>query len=179
MGDMSDLEVQKRLWGRDGHGIPGANPNYAGRVGILAVVIVVILSVVFVILSDHSPEEPNMRYFNQYVSDVAPGDIQQTQFPQALVNSPAASSTIAHDLVRTLRGEDRSLLSGHWPLGVRRDIKRFVSINQQQISVLNKYPSASTAERTNLLTEQIADVIHALTYDVAIHETLNADESGT
>jgi hypothetical protein len=176
MGDMSDLEVQKRLWGRDGHGIPGANPNYAGRVGILAVVVVVILSVTFVILSDHSPEMPNMRYFNQYVSDVAPGDVQQTQFPQALVNSPAAASTIVHDLVRTLRSEDRSLVAGQWPVGVRRDIKRFVAINQQQISVLNMYPSASKSERSSLITKQVDDAIHALKYDVAIHESLNTAE---
>jgi hypothetical protein len=175
---MSDLEVQKRLWGRKGHGIPGANPNYAGRVGILGVVVVVILSVAFVILSDHSPEMPNARYFNQYVSDVAQGDAQQTQLPQALVNSPAATSTIVHDLVRTLRTEDRNILTGQWPVGVRRDLKRFVAINQQQISVLKKYPSASTSERSNLLSKQIDDVIHALTYDVAIHETLNAAESG-
>jgi len=174
---MSDLEVQKRLWGRDGHGIPGANPNYAGRVGIGAVVIAIIISVGFVTVTDHTPKLPDTRYVNQYNNDVAEGDLLQTRLPLSLQNHPASSTTIVHTLVRTLLTEDRSLMTGHWPIDVQRDIAKFVTINKQEISVLNNYPSASASERTNLLWKQISVAGHALTFDTAIHISLNNDLS--
>jgi hypothetical protein len=174
MGDMSDLEVQKRLWGRDGHGIPGANPHFAGRAGIIgSVVVTVVLFVGFVTLTDHTPKVPGWRDYDQFSNDVAKGDLLQTQLPQSLQNSPAASSTIVLDLVRTLHSEDRRLLTKHWPIRVERDMERFVTLNEQQIAVLNMYSSASASERNSFLTKQVTVAGRALSYDAAIHDSLD------
>lgn len=174
MGNMSDLEVQKRLWGRDGHGIPGANPNYAGRAGIGALVIVIILIVAFVSVTDHTPKMPDPVYFDQYNSDVVNGNALQSGFRQVVQSGPAASSTpFVHELAGALVIEDQSLLAQQWPTGVQRDVLRLVTTNQHQISVLNAYPTASASERTSLLTKQITDMSRADSYNAAIRVALN------
>ena len=173
MGDMSDLEVQKRLWGRDGHGIPGANPNYAGRAGIGALIIAIILSVAFVTVTDHTPLIPDM-YFDTYNAYVVNGNGLQSGLRQVFHNSPGGGlSTVEHELAGALLIEDRNLLSQQWPVGVERDVERFVTINQQEISVLNMYPSASASERNSLLAVQVAEVSLADFYNAAIQIKLD------
>jgi hypothetical protein len=166
---MSDLEVQKRLWGRSGHGIPGANPNYAGRAGIGALVIAIILSVAFVTVTDHTPKMPATQYYEAYNAYVVNGNALQSGLRQVFHNSPGAGlASFEHELAGALLIEDRNLLSQQWPTGVERDVERFVAINQEQISVLNRYPSASASKRLSLLAKQIADVSRADSYNATI-----------
>jgi len=170
---MSDLEVQKRLWGRDGHGIPGANPNYAGRAGIGALIIAIILSVAFVTVTDHTPKIPDM-YFDTYNAYVVNGNALQSGLRQVFHNRPGGGlSTVEHELAGALLIEDRNLLSQQWPIGVERDVERFVTINQQEISVLNMYPSASASERKSLLAVQIAEVSLEDSYNATIRIKLD------
>src|SRR5664280_1119683 len=167
---MSDLEEQKRMWGRDGHGIPGANPNFAGRMGIIgAAVVLIALITSFVFLTGGNTPT---KVATQYLADTAKDDSLQLQLDQSLYISPASSSTIVHKLVRTLRTEDRRLSSEHWPKSVEGNVKTLVTINQQQISDLNKYVSASKSERVILLTQQNNDASNAADCGSLIRVTL-------
>lgn len=169
IGGMSDLEVQKRLWGRDGHGIPGANPHYAGRAGIAVLVLALLFAVAFVTLTDHSAKVPDGSYYDGYVSVVVNGDVLQTGLAHELqASTKKQSSSVVGQLVVTLLGEDRLLLSEQWPLRVQGDIARFVRINRQQISVLQEYLSSSSSQRSTLLRKQGALARHALAYDAKI-----------
>ena len=172
---MSDLEAQKRLWGRDGLGIAGANPNYAARVGISAVVVLIVLGGAFVLLTGtHTPT----KAATQYVTDVANGDALQLQLDQAHSTSSARSSIIVHSLVQTLLKEDRRLSIEHWPARVEGDVETLVTINQQ-ISVLNKYAPASSSARSALLKQQTNDAYQADFYDTQIRALLDANPVGS
>jgi hypothetical protein len=172
---LSDLEAQKRLWGRDGLGIAGANPNYAARVGISAVVVLIVLGGAFVLLTGtHTPT----KAATQYVTDVANGDALQLQLDQAHSTSSARSSIIVHSLVQTLLKEDRRLSIEHWPARVEGDVETLVTINQQ-ISVLNKNTLASSPERAILLTPQNNDASRAADCDSLIRVTLGLRPQGS
>jgi hypothetical protein len=174
---VSDLEVQKKLWGRDGHGIPGVNPNYAGHVGMIAAAgVLIVVGGAFVFLAGgHTQSKTATRY----ITDVAKDDSMQPQLDQSLYTSSAKSSTIVHDLVQTLLKEDRRLSTQHWPIRVKVDIETLVGINQEQIAVLNKYASASSSERAVLLNQLYNDAHVAAFYDSQIRALLDANPVGT
>jgi hypothetical protein len=173
MRDMDSLEAQKRLWGHDGHGIPGANPNYASRVRILAAagVLIVVAGAFAFLAGGHTLSKTAARY----IADVKKGDTMQSQFEQSLHNSPAKSLTIVHDLAQTLRNEDRRLLAQHWPGEVKYSMELLVSSNQDQISDLNKYALASPARRIQLLNQQSEDANQATYADSTIRSELDAN----
>jgi hypothetical protein len=170
---VSDLEVQRRLWGRNGHGIPGANPHYAGRAGIAAAIIAIIFVVAFVTLTSHSPKLSDMRSYDQFASDVASGNTLQTQLPQALKDHPKESSSIVHRLAGTLIEEDTLLEAGPWPLRVQGDIANFVRLNRQQISDLRLYLTSPASKRHSLLATQVSVAGHAVTFDAIIKDALD------
>jgi hypothetical protein len=174
---VSDLEEQKRNWGREGHGIPGANPNYAGRVRILAVAGVLILGGgVFVFLTGgHTQTKTAARY----IADVKKDDSVQPQLDVSLHHHPAKSEAIVHDLIETLQREDRRLSSQHWPTHLEGDIQALVSYNQQQVAVLEKYASASPSERPALLKQQNNDAYQSEFYDSQIRSAIDANPVGS
>ena len=156
---------------------PGHNPNYAARVRLIgAAVALIVLSGAFVLLTGaHTPD----KIATQYNIDVAKDDSLQPQLDQALHTSPAESSTIVHYLVQTLLKEDRRLSAGHWPTHVAFAIETLVTINQQQISVLNKYAAASLSERAILLQQQSNDALSAAYYDSQIRVMLGASPTNS
>ena len=156
---MGGLEVQKKHWGREGHGIPGANPNYAGRISMLvAAGVLIVAGGAFVLFARGDAPD---KTATQYIADVSKYDSMQPQLDQALRTSPAKSPTIVHDLVRTLLKEDQRLSSQHWPARLKGDIGTLVTLNQKQISVMNKYLSASSSERAVLLKRENSDAYFA------------------
>jgi hypothetical protein len=177
MGHVDDLQVQKRLWGRDGHGIPGANPNYSGRVRVLAAAGVLILAggAFALITSGHSQSHTATRY----VADVARGDSLESKIDQSLRESPAQSGTIVHDLIRTLRVEDQRLSTQHWPDNIEYNVEVLIHDNQQQISVLNKYSSASSSQRVALLRRAYEDAYNSEYLDTQIRGALDATPAVT
>jgi hypothetical protein len=177
MGEVDDLQVQKKLWGRDGHGIAGANPNYAGRVRVLAAAGVVILAggAFALITGGHTQSQTAARY----VADVARGDSLESKIDQSLRDSPAKSLSIVHGLVQTLRVEDQRLSTQHWPADIKFNIGFLIHDNQQQISVLNKYASASSSERVALLRQQYVDASSSEYLDAQIRGALDATPTVT
>jgi hypothetical protein len=170
---VDDLAVQKRLWGHDGHGLPGANPNYAGRIGMLAAAVVLLIAGgAFVLLTNGHTQN---KTATQYMTDVATDESMQSQLNQSLLANPAKSATIVHDLVQTLLKEDQRLTTQHWPQRVEIDIKTLVASNRQQISVLNEYTSASSLERTVLLKQQNNDAYSASFDNFEIRGALDAN----
>jgi hypothetical protein len=169
---VDDLQAQKKFWGRDGRGIAGANPNYAGRAGLIAAAGILILAggAFALITGGHTQSKTATRY----VTDVAKDDSIQSQLDQSLHASPAKSLTIVHDLVQTLLKEDQRLSTQHWPASVRIEIESVVSANQRQVSVLKKYAVASPSERTVLLNQQSDDVNTAEYWDARIRTALGA-----
>lgn len=170
---MENLTAQKRLWGRDGHGIPGANPNYANRVRVLgAAGLLIVGAGAFVFLAGgHTLSKTATRY----IADVTKGDTLQSHFKQSLHDSPTNSVVIVHTLVQALRKEDRQLLAQHWPGEVKYSMAFLVSSNQDQISVLEKYSSASPAKRIILLNQQSEDANHSAYADSNIRAELDAN----
>jgi hypothetical protein len=177
MLDVDDLEAQKKLWGRDGHGIPGANPNYAGRVGIVAAAGVLIVGAgAFALLTGgHTQTKTATRY----IADVAKDELMQSRLEVSLHERPAKSVTIVHELVQTLLKEDRRLSTQKWPIRVEFDVQSLVTYNQQQISVLNKYAPASSSARSALLKQQTNDAYQADFYDTQIRALLDANPVGS
>jgi hypothetical protein len=177
MSDVDNLEAQKRLWGRDGHGVAGANPNYAGRVRVLAAAGVLILAggAFALITGDHAQS----KTATQYVADVAKGDSLESKIDQSIRDSPAKSLTIVHDLIQTLRVEDRRLATQHWPGDIKFNLRILIHDNQQQISDLNKYPTASLSERVVLLKRQYEDAYSSEYMDAQIRGALDATPTVT
>ena len=172
MRKMDDLDAQKTLWGRDGHGVAGANPNYAGRVRVLAAAGVLILAGgAFALITGGHTQSPTAT---RYISDVAKGDSLETKIDQSIRNRPANSLTIVHDLIQTLRVEDQRLSTQHWPGDIESNVEFLVHDNQQQISDLNKYSSASPSERVLLLKRQYHDAYSSEYMDAQIRGALNA-----
>jgi hypothetical protein len=170
---VSDLEDQKKNWGREGHGIPGANPNYAGRVRILAAAgVLILIGGTFVFLTGgHTQTKTATRY----LADVAKGDAEQPQLDSSLHGRPTASRTIVHQLVQALRQEDRRLSSQHWPLRVDGDIQSLVTYNERQISMLDKYVAAPPGERAILLKQENNNAYQSEFYDEQIRAALDAN----
>ena len=170
---MDDLTAQKELWGRDGHGIPGANPNYANRVRMLgAAGLLIVIAGTFVFLAGgHTLSKTAGRY----IADVSKGDTMQSQLEQSLHDSPAKSLNIVHNLAHALAQEDKRLLSQHWPGEVKYSMELLVSSNQDQISALNKYASASPTQRVQLLNQQSEDANQATYADSTIRSELDAN----
>jgi hypothetical protein len=173
MGNVDSLEAQKQLWGHEGHGIPGANPNYSSRVRFLAAagVLIVVAGTFAFLAGSHTLSATAARY----IADVKKGDTMQSQFEQSLHNSPAKSLTIVRDLAQTLRKEDRRLLAQRWPGEVKYSMELLVSSNQDQISVLGKYALASPTGRAQLLNQQSEDANQATYADSTIRSELDAN----
>jgi hypothetical protein len=169
---VSDFKGQKLSWGRDAHGIPGANPNYSGRVGMIAAAVILIVGIGTFVLLTRGPA-PN-KAAAQYTADTANDDSMQPQLDQALHVSPATSSTTVHDFVHALVKEDRLLSTQVWPIRAKEDIGKLVTTNQQLISVLNKYPSASSSERVILLKRESNDASSGAYYGRQIRFALGA-----
>jgi hypothetical protein len=169
---VSDLKVHQGTWGNDGHGIPGANPSHAGRVGKIAAAVVLVVGIGTFVLLTRGPA-PN-KTATQYIADVAKEDVMQPQLDQALHTSPADSSNIVHGLAQTLVKEDRRLSTGHWPTRVNRDIDSLVATNQREVAILNKYASASSSERATLLKRENNDASSGAYYGRQIRAALGA-----
>jgi hypothetical protein len=175
MWDVDDLRVQKRLWGRDGHGVPGANPNYAGRVGLIAAAVVLVLAGGAFALLTGGPA--HSKTATRYITDVAKDVSIQPELDSSLHDRPAESLTIVHNLVQTLLTEDRRLSTQHWPTFVNSQIRSLVAANQQQITILNKYAAASSSERVVLLKRQNNNAYTAQYWDARIRTALGAGAS--
>jgi hypothetical protein len=177
MRKMGDLEVQKKVWGRDGHGIAGANPNYSGRVRVLAAAGVLILAggAFALITGGHSQSQTATRY----VTDVAKGDSLQSNIDQSLRDSPAKSLAIVHDLIQALRVEDQRLSTQHWPGDIKTNLEFLIHDNQPQISDLKKYASASSSKRIVLLKQQYEDAYQSEYVDAQIRGALDATPTVT
>jgi hypothetical protein len=174
---MDDLDAQKKVWGRGGHGIAGANPNYAGRVRLLAAAGIVILAGgAFALISGgHTQSETATRY----VADVAKADSLQSRLDQSLRDRPAMSVTIVHDLIQSLRVEDQRLSTQHWPGDITFNVAILIRDNQQQILDLSKYSSSSSSERVDVLKNQYQDAYRAQYLDAQIRGALNATPAVT
>jgi hypothetical protein len=169
---VSNLDAQTKFWGRDGHGIPGVNPNYAGRVGLIAAAAVFVLAGgAFAILSGGPARS---KAATRYTADVAKDISIQPQFDQSLHTSATTSSHLVHELIDTLVIEDRRLSTQHWPVSVAIEIKSVVSANQRQISVLQKYEPSSPSERATLLKQQNDAAYTAEFWDARIRTALGA-----
>lgn len=91
---MSDLEAQKRLWGRDGHGIPGANPNYAVRVGVIgAAVVLIVLIGAFVVLTG-APTPNNQRQLEVAACKLISAPPSQSPNPSSFEAISVPNSTL-------------------------------------------------------------------------------------
>jgi len=177
MRDVADLEVQKKTWGRDGHGIAGANPNYAGRAGLIVAAVVLILAGgAFALITGGHPQS---SIATRYVADVTKGDSQQSQLDQSLHNSPAKSLTIVHDFVQTLRKEDHRLSTQHWPANITSNLEFLIKDNQQEISDLKNYASASPSERVALVNREYEDAHLSEYMDSQIRYQLDASPTVT
>jgi hypothetical protein len=174
---VDDLQAQKEAWGRDGHGIPGANPNYASRVRILAAAGVLILAggAFALLTSGHSQSATATRY----LADVSKGDSMQSQFDQSLRDSPGTSLTIVHDFVQTLQKEDQRLSTQHWPGDLKLNFEFLIHDNQQQIAELKRYPSASSPARAVILKRQFEDAYRSQYMDSQIRHALDVTSSVT
>jgi hypothetical protein len=115
----------------------------------------------------------------RYIADVAKGDSLESKLDQSLRDSPARSLTIVHDLIQTLRAEDRRLSTQHWPGDITSNMEFLIRDNQQQISDLNKYPSASSSERVVLLKKQYEDAYSSEYMDAQIRGALDATPTVT
>jgi hypothetical protein len=177
MRDVDNIEVQKKRWGRDGHGIPGVIPNYAGRARVLGAAGVLILAggAFALVTGGHTESATAARY----VADVARGDSMQSQFDQSIHNSPARSLTIVHDLVQTLRKEDQRLSTQHWPGNIRLNMEFFIHENKQDISDLKNYASASSSKRVVLLNREYEDAHQSEYMDSVIRDQLDATSTVT
>jgi len=177
MRDVDNLEARKKRWGRDGHGIPGVNPNYGGRVRVLGAVGVLILAggAFALVTGGHTESATAARY----VADVAKGDSLQSQFNQSIRNSPARSVTIVADLVQTLRNEDQRLSSQHWPGNIRTNMSLYIHENEEDISDLKNYPSASAPKRIALLNREYEDAHQSEYMDSVIRDQLDATSTVT
>jgi hypothetical protein len=177
MWGVDDLNAQKEAWGRSGHGVAGANSNYSGRVRVLAAAGVLILAggAFALVTGGHAQSATATRY----VADVAKGDSLQSSLALSLRDSPTKSVTIVHNLIQTLRAEDRRLSTQHWPGDIEFNMKFLIHDNQQQISDLTKYRSASSSERVVLLRQQYADAYRSQYLDTQIRGALDATPTVT
>jgi hypothetical protein len=177
MRSVDNLDAQKKHWGRDGHGIAGANPNYAGRVQILAAAgVLIIAGGAFALVTGSNTQSKTAA---RYVADVAKGDSQQSQLAQSLHNSPTKSLTIVSDFVRTLRKEDQRLSTQHWPGDITFNMEFLIRDNQQEISDLKNYSSASPSERVVLLNREYSAAHQSEYVDSQIRYALDATPTGT
>jgi hypothetical protein len=175
--DVDDLEEQKTSWGREGRGIPGVNPSYAGRVRVLAAAGVLILAggAFALVTGGHTQSKTAARY----VADVAQGDAQQAQLASLLHNSPSKSVTIVSHFVQTLRKEDQRLSTQRWPADLADNMEFLIRDNQQEVSDLKNYSSASPSERVVLLSREYDDAHQSQYLDSQIRTALDATPTVT
>jgi len=122
------ISKQEEALGRDGLGIAGANPNYAARVGISAVVVLIVLGGAFVLLTGtHTRPRPPLS-----TSPTWRMATHCSSNSTKLTHQLRSSSIIVHSLVQTLLKEDDVFRSstGRSSRGRRRDPRD----DHQQIS---------------------------------------------